>query len=84
MAINEAVGHGDVSQTLSALRSLDVGLYGVTPECAETYQRELSEVKRRKMVAGKPQVAISEIISRLLHVESEPGVKKPLGRSLVL
>ncbi|XP_061232637.1 ras GTPase-activating-like protein IQGAP1 isoform X2 [Neopsephotus bourkii] len=52
LAINEAVGHGDVSQTLSALRSLDVGLYGVTPECAETYQRELSEVKRRKMVAG--------------------------------
>uniref|UniRef100_A0A8B9FDQ3 Ras GTPase-activating-like protein IQGAP1 n=1 Tax=Amazona collaria TaxID=241587 RepID=A0A8B9FDQ3_9PSIT len=52
LAINEAVGHGDVSQTLSALRSLDVGLYGVTPECAETYQQELSEVKRRKMVAG--------------------------------
>ncbi|NXD65361.1 IQGA1 protein, partial [Eolophus roseicapillus] len=52
LAINEAVGHGDVSQTLSALRSLDVGLYGVTPECAETYQRELSEVKRRKMAAG--------------------------------
>ncbi|KAM6058770.1 ras GTPase-activating-like protein IQGAP1 [Chlamydotis macqueenii] len=52
LAINEAVDHGDVSQTLSALRSLDVGLYGVTPECAETYQRELSEVKRRKMAAG--------------------------------
>ncbi|NXP80375.1 IQGA1 protein, partial [Ramphastos sulfuratus] len=52
LAINEAVEHGDVSQTLSALRSPDVGLYGVTPECAETYQRELSEVKRRKMAAG--------------------------------
>ncbi|NWH25515.1 IQGA1 protein, partial [Grus americana] len=52
LAINEAVDHGDVSQTLSALRSPDVGLYGVTPECAETYQRELSEVKRRKMAAG--------------------------------
>ncbi|KFR00977.1 Ras GTPase-activating-like IQGAP1, partial [Opisthocomus hoazin] len=52
LAINEAVDHGDVSQTLSALRSLDVGLYGVTPECAETYQQELSEVKRRKMAAG--------------------------------
>ncbi|NXG97486.1 IQGA1 protein, partial [Loxia leucoptera] len=47
LAINEAVDHGDVSQTLSALRSLDVGLYGVTPECAETYQQELSEVKKR-------------------------------------
>ncbi|NXG53318.1 IQGA1 protein, partial [Psilopogon haemacephalus] len=52
LAINEAVEHGDVGQTLSALRSPDVGLYGVTPECAETYQRELSEVKRRKMAAG--------------------------------
>uniref|UniRef100_A0A8C8ADB0 IQ motif containing GTPase activating protein 1 n=1 Tax=Otus sunia TaxID=257818 RepID=A0A8C8ADB0_9STRI len=52
LAINEAVDDGDVSQTLSALRSPDVGLYGVTPECAETYQRELSEVKRRKMAAG--------------------------------
>ncbi|NXY72971.1 IQGA1 protein, partial [Glareola pratincola] len=52
LAINEAVDHGDVSQTLSALRSPDVGLYGVTPECAETYQRELSEVKRRKTAAG--------------------------------
>ncbi|XP_005521755.1 PREDICTED: ras GTPase-activating-like protein IQGAP1 [Pseudopodoces humilis] len=47
LAINDAVDHGDVSQTLSALRSPDVGLYGVTPECAETYQQELSEVKKR-------------------------------------
>ncbi|NXM61557.1 IQGA1 protein, partial [Illadopsis cleaveri] len=47
LAINEAVDHGDVSQTLSALRSPDVGLYGVTPECAETYQQELSQVKKR-------------------------------------
>ncbi|NXR61707.1 IQGA1 protein, partial [Rhadina sibilatrix] len=47
LAINEAVDRGDVSQTLSALRSPDVGLYGVTPECAEAYQQELSEVKKR-------------------------------------
>ncbi|NXV08024.1 IQGA1 protein, partial [Cettia cetti] len=47
LAINEAVDHGDVNRTLSALRSPDVGLYGVTPECAETYQQELSEVKKR-------------------------------------
>ncbi|XP_063201458.1 ras GTPase-activating-like protein IQGAP1 [Chroicocephalus ridibundus] len=52
LAINEAVDRGDVTQTLSALRSPDVGLYGVTPECAETYQRELSEVTRRKTAAG--------------------------------
>ncbi|XP_057889453.1 ras GTPase-activating-like protein IQGAP1 isoform X2 [Melospiza georgiana] len=50
LAINEAVDRGDISQTLSALRSPDVGLYGVTPECAETYQQELSEVKKK--VAG--------------------------------
>ncbi|XP_063026194.1 ras GTPase-activating-like protein IQGAP1 [Melospiza melodia melodia] len=47
LAINEAVDRGDISQTLSALRSPDVGLYGVTPECAETYQQELSEVKKK-------------------------------------
>lgn len=57
LAINEAVDHGDIGQTLSALRSPDVGLYGVTPECAETYQRELSEVKKRKVAAGEPWVA---------------------------
>uniref|UniRef100_A0A674I5G6 IQ motif containing GTPase activating protein 1 n=1 Tax=Terrapene triunguis TaxID=2587831 RepID=A0A674I5G6_9SAUR len=52
LAINEAVVHGDVGQTLSALRSPDVGLYGVTPECDETYQRDLAEAKREKMAAG--------------------------------
>lgn len=57
LAINEAVDHGDTGRTLSALRSPDVGLYGVTPECAETYQRELAEVKRRKMATGEPQIA---------------------------
>uniref|UniRef100_A0A452GFW5 Ras GTPase-activating-like protein IQGAP1 n=1 Tax=Gopherus agassizii TaxID=38772 RepID=A0A452GFW5_9SAUR len=52
LAINEAVVHGDVGQTLSALRSPDVGLYGVTPECDETYQHDLAEAKREKMAAG--------------------------------
>lgn len=52
LAINEAVEHGDSAQTFSALRSPDVGLYGVTPECAETYQAELSESKKKKMAAG--------------------------------
>uniref|UniRef100_A0A8C0GD54 IQ motif containing GTPase activating protein 1 n=1 Tax=Chelonoidis abingdonii TaxID=106734 RepID=A0A8C0GD54_CHEAB len=50
LAINEAVVHGDVGQTLSALRSPDVGLYGVTPECDETYQHDLAEAKREKML----------------------------------
>ncbi|XP_050823144.1 ras GTPase-activating-like protein IQGAP1 isoform X1 [Gopherus flavomarginatus] len=52
LAINEAVVHGDVGQTLSALRSPDVGLYGVTPECDETYQHDLAEAKREKMATG--------------------------------
>uniref|UniRef100_A0A8C9EQN9 IQ motif containing GTPase activating protein 1 n=1 Tax=Pavo cristatus TaxID=9049 RepID=A0A8C9EQN9_PAVCR len=52
LAINEAVDHGDTGRTLSALRSPDVGLYGVTPECAETYQRELAEVKRKKVATA--------------------------------
>uniref|UniRef100_A0A452TXQ8 IQ motif containing GTPase activating protein 1 n=1 Tax=Ursus maritimus TaxID=29073 RepID=A0A452TXQ8_URSMA len=41
-AINEAVESGDVGKTLSALRSPDVGLYGVIPECGETYQSDLT------------------------------------------
>ncbi|XP_052532417.1 ras GTPase-activating-like protein IQGAP1 [Tympanuchus pallidicinctus] len=52
LAVNEAVGHGDTSPTLSALCSPDVGLYGVAAECAETYQRELAEVERRKVATG--------------------------------
>uniref|UniRef100_A0A670KGI8 IQ motif containing GTPase activating protein 1 n=1 Tax=Podarcis muralis TaxID=64176 RepID=A0A670KGI8_PODMU len=48
LAINEAVDQGDVGVTLGCLRSADVGLYGVTPECADTYQQELAEVKRTK------------------------------------
>lgn len=55
LAVNAAVGHGDTSPTLSALCSPDVGLYGVAAECAETYQRELAEVERRKVATGEPQ-----------------------------
>lgn len=85
LAINEAVDHGDTGCTLSALRSPDVGLYGVTPECAETYQRELVEVKRRKMATGEPQVAASAISSRSLPIEWKlEGGKKPMKRSLAL
>uniref|UniRef100_A0A7N4P797 IQ motif containing GTPase activating protein 1 n=1 Tax=Sarcophilus harrisii TaxID=9305 RepID=A0A7N4P797_SARHA len=52
LAINEAVDAGDVGQTLIALRSPDVGLYGVTPECAESYQRDLEDLKKTKLAAG--------------------------------
>ncbi|KAM9313158.1 ras GTPase-activating-like protein IQGAP1 [Gastrophryne carolinensis] len=51
-AINEAVDKGDNAQTLSALRSPDVGLYGVTAECAETYQNQLADLKRNKAAQG--------------------------------
>uniref|UniRef100_A0A4W3I1I8 IQ motif containing GTPase activating protein 1 n=1 Tax=Callorhinchus milii TaxID=7868 RepID=A0A4W3I1I8_CALMI len=50
--INEAVDCGDTAQTLSALRSPDVGLYGVTSECDDTYQQELTEAKQLKRTEG--------------------------------
>uniref|UniRef100_A0A673KIS5 Ras GTPase-activating-like protein IQGAP1 n=1 Tax=Sinocyclocheilus rhinocerous TaxID=307959 RepID=A0A673KIS5_9TELE len=40
-AINETVDNKDSSQTLAALRSPAAGLYGVTSECAQTYQDDL-------------------------------------------
>ncbi|XP_060709908.1 ras GTPase-activating-like protein IQGAP1 [Hemiscyllium ocellatum] len=52
LAINEAVDHGDTAQILSALRSPDVGLYGVTSECDDTYQQELTEAKQAKKAEG--------------------------------
>ncbi|KAK7801828.1 hypothetical protein U0070_023308 [Myodes glareolus] len=51
-AINEAVDSGDVGRTLSALRSPDVGLYGVIPECGETYLSDLAEAKKKRLAAG--------------------------------
>lgn len=47
----------DVGRTLGALRSPDVGLYGVIPECGETYLSDLAEAKRRKLAAGESQGA---------------------------
>uniref|UniRef100_A0A2D4GE02 Ras GTPase-activating-like protein IQGAP1 n=1 Tax=Micrurus corallinus TaxID=54390 RepID=A0A2D4GE02_MICCO len=52
LAINEAVDQGDVARTLSFLRSADVGLYGVTPECAKTYLQELTATKNAKLASG--------------------------------
>uniref|UniRef100_UPI00398F31F2 ras GTPase-activating-like protein IQGAP1 n=1 Tax=Pristiophorus japonicus TaxID=55135 RepID=UPI00398F31F2 len=48
LAINEAVDTGETARILGALRSPDVGLYGVTSECDDIYQQELTEVKRAK------------------------------------
>ncbi|KAM3877187.1 ras GTPase-activating-like protein IQGAP1 [Diretmus argenteus] len=47
-AINEAVDSGDAAQTLAALRSPGAGLYGVTAECAQTYQNDLAKIKDDK------------------------------------
>lgn len=54
-AINEAVDVGDPAQTLAALRNPGAGLYGVTSECAQTYQGDLSKVKNEKKAEGMEQ-----------------------------
>lgn len=54
-AINEAVDVGDPAQTLAALRNPGTGLYGVTSECAQTYQDDLSKVKNEKKAEGMEQ-----------------------------
>ncbi|XP_039629322.1 ras GTPase-activating-like protein IQGAP1 [Polypterus senegalus] len=52
LAINEAVELGDTAQTLLTLKSPHVGLYGVTPECDETYQTDLAALKKSKQAEG--------------------------------
>ncbi|RXN20843.1 ras GTPase-activating IQGAP1 [Labeo rohita] len=51
-AINEAVDNKDSAQTLAALRSPAAGLYGVTSECAQTYQDDLFRIKEDKKKEG--------------------------------
>lgn len=51
-AINEAVDNKDTSQTLAALRSPAAGMYGVTSECAQTYQDDLLRIKDNKRKEG--------------------------------
>ncbi|KTF84643.1 hypothetical protein cypCar_00041009, partial [Cyprinus carpio] len=51
-SINEAVDNKDSSQTLAALRSPASGLYGVTSECAQTYQDDLFRIKEDKKKEG--------------------------------
>lgn len=52
-AINEAVDSGDPAQTLAALRNPGAGLYGVTSECAQTYQNDLERIKAEKKAEGE-------------------------------
>uniref|UniRef100_A0A665WR02 IQ motif containing GTPase activating protein 1 n=1 Tax=Echeneis naucrates TaxID=173247 RepID=A0A665WR02_ECHNA len=51
-AVNEAVDSGDATQTLAALRNPGAGLYGVTSECAQTYQDDLTKIKDEKKKDG--------------------------------
>ncbi|XP_062845476.1 ras GTPase-activating-like protein IQGAP1 [Trichomycterus rosablanca] len=51
-AINEAVDTGDATHTLTALRAPGSSLYGVTPECAQTYQDDLAKIKEDKKKEG--------------------------------
>lgn len=52
-AINEAVDTGEAAQTLAALRNQGAGLYGVTSECAQTYQDDLAKIKAEKKDEGE-------------------------------
>lgn len=54
-SINEAVDSGDPAQTLAALRNPGAGLYGVTSECAPTYQNDLDRIKEEKKAEGEQQ-----------------------------
>lgn len=56
-AINEAVDSGDAAQTLAALRNPGAGLYGVTSECGQTYQEDLSKIKEEKQKAGEQNIS---------------------------
>ncbi|CAL9701204.1 unnamed protein product [Knipowitschia caucasica] len=51
--INRAVDQGDPGPTLSALKQPGAGLYGVTSECAEEYQRSLKEAKEGRGGGGE-------------------------------
>lgn len=61
-AINEAVDNKDSSQTLAALRSSSAGLYGVTSECAQTYQDDLFRIKEEKNKEGEMSSCVDFVI----------------------
>lgn len=56
-AINEAVDAGDPAQTLAALRNPGSGLYGVTSECAQTYQNDLVKIKEERKAEGEEDLS---------------------------
>lgn len=63
--INEAVNVGDPVQTLAALRNPGAGLYGVTSECAQTYQDDLVKVKNQKNAEGEDKTCDISHLSSL-------------------
>uniref|UniRef100_A0AAY4DV05 IQ motif containing GTPase activating protein 1 n=1 Tax=Denticeps clupeoides TaxID=299321 RepID=A0AAY4DV05_9TELE len=65
-AINECVDQGDAAQTLSALRAPAAGVYGVTAECAPTYQTDLAKVKEDHSKQG-------EDLSYKITIEQQMG-----------
>lgn len=74
-AINQAVDAEDPAQTLAALRGPGAGLYGVTSECAQTYQDDLAKVKEQKVAEGeetarKPRPPSSQLPSARLLIQS--------------
>ncbi|XP_048383116.1 ras GTPase-activating-like protein IQGAP2 isoform X2 [Stegostoma tigrinum] len=46
--INSAIEMGDPQLTLTTMQSSNITARGLVPECADTYQNELSEAKRKK------------------------------------
>ncbi len=52
----------DSSQTLAAMRSPAAGLYGVTSECAPTYQDDLFQIKEDKTKEGEMGSCVDSLI----------------------
>lgn len=64
-AINAAVDAGDPAQTLAALRNPGAGLYGVTSECAQTYQNDLVKMKDERKAEGEEDFGEEESVRRV-------------------
>lgn len=72
-AINEAVDGQDAAQTLAALRHPGAGLYGITSECAQTYQDDLAKVKEEKKKAGEERSETVKEAFILTETRTEDG-----------
>lgn len=66
-AINEAVDAGDPAQTLAALRNPGAGLYGVTSECAQTYQNDLVKMKDERKAEGEEDLQGGRVCETCSH-----------------